>query len=98
MKLPIILHRLAQRELDLAVDWYEDRRRGLGERFNNRVLDVMSRISDNPYAFAESEDRVREARVPRFPYCIYFRVESERIQVVSVFHTSRDPESWKNRT
>ena len=56
MKLPIILHRLAQRELDLAVDWYDDRRRGLGDRFNNRVLDVMSHIADNPNAFAEAEN------------------------------------------
>lgn len=38
-----------------------------------------------------------EARVPRFPYCIYFGTEAARIVVYSVFHTSRDPDIWKSR-
>jgi plasmid stabilization system protein ParE len=97
MSLPIHFSRPAQRELDHAVDWYEDRRSGLGDRFNNRVVELITQIVSNPQLFAEVEDGVREAHVRRFPYCVYFRVLADRIEIISVFHTSRDPETWRSR-
>ena len=31
---------------------------------------------------------VREALVLRFPYCVYYRVKTDRVVVMAVFHTS----------
>jgi len=33
----------------------------------------------------------------RFPYCIDFRLRDDTVVVLSIFHTSRNPESWKRR-
>ena len=33
----------------------------------------------------------------RFPFVIHFLIETERIVILSVFHTSRDPEQLKDR-
>ncbi len=40
---------------------------------------------------------VREAPVPRFPYCIYYRVKLDRVVVIAVVHTARDPSVWQGR-
>jgi plasmid stabilization system protein ParE len=40
---------------------------------------------------------VRCALVRRFPYAVYYRVEPERIVVIAVFHTKRDPGVWQSR-
>jgi plasmid stabilization system protein ParE len=97
MSRAIVFHRIGRMEFDRAVDWYEDRRAGLGDRFSRHVLKLLDQIAANPQQYAEVENGMREARVPRFPYCVYFRLKTDTIQVVSVFHTSRDPEAWKSR-
>jgi plasmid stabilization system protein ParE len=40
---------------------------------------------------------IRKAVVVRFPYCVFYRAEPTRVQVISVFHTSRDPSIWQGR-
>jgi plasmid stabilization system protein ParE len=40
----------------------------------------------------------RRALLKRFPYAVYFAVDNEIIVVLAVFHTSRDPESWRRRS
>ncbi len=35
--------------------------------------------------------------VSQFPYVIYFRDLPQRIQVLAVLHTSRDPDVWRSR-
>ncbi len=41
MKLPIVFRQEAQSEFDEAVDWYEHRRAGLGERFVDAIQHVL---------------------------------------------------------
>lgn len=41
-------------------------------------------------------DDIREMSVPRTPYLIPYRVKDDRIEILCVFHTSRDrPENWE---
>ena len=32
-----------------------------------------------------------------YPYCVYYRIEEDRVLVLAVFHTARDPAIWQNR-
>ena len=98
MSLSVVFRRIARREFDDAIDWYEQRRTGRGVIFSTTVRDLLVRIADQPHFYAEVEDGVRDARVRRHPYCVYYRVETDRIVILSVFHTSRDPTIWKERT
>ena len=91
------LRRLAEIELNEAVDFYEHRQQGLGQRFANKVLTVLKEIETNPKRFAEAEEGVREAPLLDFPYAIYYQIVSNRVDVISVFHTSRDPNVWQRR-
>jgi plasmid stabilization system protein ParE len=98
MSLPVILRRVARRELDEAGDWYEQRRAGLGERFVAAVERVFEEAAANPERYPEVMNGVREALVHRFPYCVYYREEADCIVILAVFHTARDPSIWQSRT
>ena len=39
----------------------------------------------------------RRAPVRRFPYSVFYKVEPERVVVISVFHGRRDPKVWQER-
>jgi hypothetical protein len=48
MPLRLIFRRDARTELRAAVRWYEERRRGLGERFKAAVQAALDRITADP--------------------------------------------------
>ncbi len=37
-------------------------------------------------------------REVRFPYGVYYKVESDHISVIAVYHGKRDPAGWKSRS
>ena len=41
--------------------------------------------------FQEIEAGIRQARVPRFPYALVYRVSRNTIQVIAVAHLRRNP-------
>jgi plasmid stabilization system protein ParE len=97
MTLPVIFSPEARAEFDEATDWYGQRRAGLGDAFVDAVQDVLKRIGTAPRIHAVVWKDVRCALVRRFPYAVYYRVEPERVVVIAVFHTKRDPGAWQSR-
>lgn len=97
MNLPIVLRSQAELEFDQAFDWYESHRVGLGAEFAAEVQRVFDRLATNPLIHAIALADVRKAGVRRFPYCVCYRTHSDRVEVLAVFHTSRDPSIWQNR-
>jgi toxin ParE1/3/4 len=97
MSLPVVFRRAARAEFDDAANWYEQRRAGLGAAFTAAVQQVLDQIADQPDFYARVYQDVREALVSGYPYCVYFREEPDRILVLSVFHTARDPSVWQGR-
>ena len=97
MTLPVILHRSVQPEIDEAARWYEDQRAGLGREFLDSIDRVICDITANPARFGFAKADIREGAVHRFPYAIYYRVLPNRIRLLAVQHTARDPASWASR-
>jgi toxin ParE1/3/4 len=90
-------HPSVRDEIDDAYRWYERRRSGLGSDFLDAVEKILVEITANParYGFADAD--IREGLLTRFPYAIYYRVLADRIRVLAVYHTSRDPSGWQSR-
>jgi hypothetical protein len=65
--LPITIRHAAQAEYDEAVDWYEQRRPGLGADFARRVKDQLDRIAATPLMHGIVHRDVRKAVVNKFP-------------------------------
>jgi plasmid stabilization system protein ParE len=97
MKRGLVLRRIAEQEFDDAVAWYEGEREGLGWEFRAAIEEYFQRIADDPERFPEIRGEVRRAVVRRFPFVIHFLTEKNRIVILSVFHTSRDPKQIKFR-
>ncbi len=97
MSLPIVLRSEAEAEFDEAFDWYDGRGTGLGRAFAAAVQSVFNSISTQPLMHAVVLADIRKAVVRRYPYCVYYRPHQDRIEVLSVFHTSRDPSIWQGR-
>ena len=97
MSLEVRLRSVAQVEYDAAADWYEAQRSGLGLRFVSAVQQVLAVVSTQIERWPEAMPGVREAPVPKWPYCVYYEVHSDHVMVLAVFHTSRDPRIWQSR-
>ncbi len=97
MKLPVVFRDEAQCEFDEAFDWYDARRVGLGPAFVAAVEAVLDAVAAQPLVHATCFADIRKAVVRRFPYCVYYRPRDDRLEVVAVFHTSRDPAIWQAR-
>jgi plasmid stabilization system protein ParE len=97
MILPVILRPDARREFDDAFDWYNLQRPGLGAEFVACVEEAFQQIARAPELRAKVHRNVRRAPVRRFPYSIYYTVEADRISVIAVFHSKRNPRVWQSR-
>lgn len=86
----------AVRELTQAADYYEQKVPGLGADFIDELDAVIQRILQFPEAWGPISDEFRACHLRRFPYSvIYTRLGADEVLIVSVFHQSRRPESWR---
>ena len=97
MKLPVVLREAAEVEFDEAFDWYDSRQVGLGPEFAAEVQKVFDRIAANPKLHQRVFADIRMAVVQRFFYCVFYRSHADRVEVIAVFHPSRDPAIWQAR-
>lgn len=93
----IVFRKQARLEFDKAGDWYEKERPGLGIEFLTEIHLLIQRIATTPEPFPMLYRDVRKAVARRFPYCIYFREREQKIIVLAVFHSARNPAVWKQR-
>lgn len=77
--------------------WYESRRSGLGEEFLGCVDVCIQQIGRMPEMHAKVHEEYRRALVRRFPYAVFYEYDGATVTVYCVFHTSRDPEKWRER-
>ena len=81
----------AQRDLDLALAWYERQRRGLGFDFLDCVELAIKAIVEHPESFAVKYASFRGAVIRRFPFTIFYTIEPQEIVVHAVFDNRQDP-------
>jgi toxin ParE1/3/4 len=89
----------AEADIAAAAQWYEQRERGLGEKFLRAVDQAIARALENPLAFPIIRRRheVRRVLTQRFPFRIFFSLEGDTIVVHAVLHGHRDDRHWRHR-
>jgi toxin ParE1/3/4 len=94
----VIFEPAARLEFEAAIDWYNAKQSGLGDRFEKEIYAVCDHILENPGRFRLIGPTVRRARVRVFKrYSVYFYVERDLIGIVAVFHSARDPSKLQSR-
>ena len=94
MGLPVVYRRQVGRDLAGSYAWYNGQRDGLGEEFLAAVDTAFDTLERFPEIFARVHGEVRRAVVSRFPYAVFYRIETRRVVVLAVLHTARDPNVW----
>ena len=82
-----------------AVDWYNEKQAGLGDRLFNNIKKQTIKLSTSALHFAVNDD-IRCLGIDKFPYLIHYRVneQTKTVKVEALFHTSRDPNIRDERT
>ena len=97
MKREIFFAPLARLEFVDAVAWYEKQHAGLGDKFGVEVHIALQKVLISPERFRLASSAMHKAILHRFPYSIYYSIELNAINVVSVFHGVRNPAELRRR-
>jgi toxin ParE1/3/4 len=74
--------------------WYDAISLDLGNRFIDEVLAAVRAAREHPNMHPVVQGEKRAVRCKRFRYRIYYEVLENRVIVLAVYHTSRDPARW----
>ena len=97
MTLPVVWIPEADADLKEAFAWYESIHPDLGVLFALAVEAAVEAIARSPLAFQTVHSEIRRVGVRRFPYGVFFKVESKRIVVIACMHGKRNPKRWVRR-
>jgi len=88
------LHPLIKQDYEDAYCWYEEKQKGLGERFIKAVRKKMDEIASQPESFGiKTNKKYQEAMIDFFPYVIVYKINrfSKEIYISSIHHTKKHP-------
>ena len=97
VSLPVILRPLAEADIRETRENYEAIQVGLGDRFVDRVREVLERIELMPQMYGVVWQDVRAARLRRFRHVVYYVAFADRVEVLAVLHGARDASVWQSR-
>jgi plasmid stabilization system protein ParE len=94
--IPVVLRPQAIEDLREARRYYEEERAGLGDELRDALDITFERLQAFPRSAppVAGFPGVRRALLPGFPYAVFYLGTSNRIVVLRVVHTVRDPEGW----
>ena len=90
-------HRLAERELNEAAQYYDVEERGLGSSFLQEVERCLQSIAHHPEAGTILHSSVRRRLLRRFPYALLYKVKPGGIRILAVMNLKRRPAYWVGR-
>ncbi len=99
MSYSIKLLPIAYNDLQEAKKWYNEKREDLGEEFKKAVNAEIEHIKRHPEHYQRIYKDLRQALLTRFPYAIFYSIESskDRVVIFAVLHTRRNPDIAKMR-
>lgn len=102
MTLAIGWHPEAEAEFDAAIDWYDERELGLGDRFEVHVLGAVDDSAGTPEAWPvwpglDIQPVVRSKGVTDFPFRVVYFLDDDLLMIVAVAHSKRRPGYWRER-
>jgi toxin ParE1/3/4 len=97
MTLRVVCRRAAKSEFEDAAVWYDEQRNGLGEEFIVEIEEAVSRAAATPERYPIIFGDIRRTVARRFPYSVYFRIRTNSLVVLAVFHGRRNPPIWQRR-
>jgi toxin ParE1/3/4 len=98
MKLDVLIRPEAERDIEDAFKWYENKRTGLGSDFLLCVEEGLAKIWRSPEVYSTVHKNARRFLIRRFPYGIFYLLDRGLVVVLAVLHARRDPQTWLSRS
>jgi plasmid stabilization system protein ParE len=92
-----VVRRAAESDLEAIEDWLEAQRAGLATEFRGSVDEAITRVIDNPFAYADLYRGNRRVLLRRFKYAVWFRVAGDEVIILACVHGRRNPKVVRSR-
>ena len=79
----------ASKDADLAAEWFDRQRTGLGREFLFEVDRTVARVVEYPGSHERFDGFLRRAFLRRFHYAVVYRVESDVVQIIGIIDCRR---------
>jgi len=98
MKYKILISNKAKKDIQNAIQWYNQNDPGLGSVFYLFLKSQIEVIKVNPF-FQVRYNKVRCLPLKKYPYMIHFTIDESKheVRIWAGFNTSLDPQNWKER-
>ena len=92
-----IILQQAFKELNDAIEYYEEQQAGLGLRLKEEIEEHVSWILNNPTVPRIRRGGYRRVNLKVFPYYIAYVVHEETLWILAIAHSHRKPIYWIKR-
>ena len=89
MNIRVILSPDAKADISSTIEWYHRADPNLASRFEKATFTTLRQIRQFPYRFQIINGAIRQARLKRFPYYIYYFVDQNTVTVTAIVHQRR---------
>lgn len=98
-KFEVVVLELAKTDVRQARKWYNKQQAGLGKKLTADMVTTLRRIAMNPTSFAVRYKHIRLANFDTFPYAAHFYIDNENntVYITAIMHSSRHPDTPKDR-
>ena len=88
----------AENDFRNAYQFYAEESTRVAESFFKQINSSLEITKKSPRSFPCSYKSVQKFVVKKFPFVIYYQLVESTIRVIAIFHTSRNPEIWNERS
>lgn len=92
----ILWSKKALLDIEDSLEWYSEINSVLPKRFYNEILKKVILLTKNPHLFQIKFDSFRELPLKKFPYIIIYEIIDNKVIIIAVFHTSKNPDKKKS--
>lgn len=80
-----------------AYRWYKAQDKPAASKLKESFRQGLQSIARQPLSFPHEDPIHRFYLLQRYPFKVIYRVYDDRIAIVAVVHTSREPDAWRER-
>ncbi|MBN2893099.1 MAG: type II toxin-antitoxin system RelE/ParE family toxin [Bacteroidales bacterium] len=84
-------------DIEQTKNWYNKKKENLGYEFVKEIEKIIELVILNPYSFAKKYKEMRQVKINRFPFFISYIINDINVVVLSVLHTSCNPNEFTKR-
>lgn len=88
----------AEDDFEKSYEFYATENEKTADNYYKEVDNSLKKIANSPQLYPKVHRNVRKYVIKKFPFIIYYKVTNLVIRIIAIFHASRNPEIWKNRT